>query len=600
MKGLKTWFPYILTPLLSLIIFAVFFQLWKVDFSRIFFDYSGDALLAAFGVKNVIDSGWFFSNEIVGWPHVNGIFYFHDFPAHADFFNFLIFKIFTYFSSNPFFILNGFFLLTFILITLTSFAVLRSFGISNFSACLTSILYAFTHYHFQRQIHHLFLSNYMIVPLSVMIALWISEQKIRLINLSEKECFYFHPNSFFAVAFLVCCFAAGSGIYYAAYSCIVFIFAWFLCGLENGKFFGRSFFAVIALCLTIIFIVVLLHIPSFEYWANNGWNRFVANRDQHESEFYGLKTVSLLLPVENHYLQYFSDIRRAFNVFTYESESRAENLGILASAAFLFLLIWMLAKSFMHKKNSFLQRTIEKLSLRDDEQNRITRLAGLNFLILIFASCGGLIMLISVTMPLLRSHARFSIFIAFLATFLLAIIFDKIIKSFAARRKFLVHFILLAICILALFDQVGRVSALTLQSEENMKLFSSNENFVKKIEESLPQGSLIFALPLVDFPESGSYDMMYGYLHSKNLRWSYPAMKGRESALWQEKIFRMDFKNFISELKKAGFNGVYIDRNLAVERFGWPKLRQLETSLKSISTASPITSQNLRMVFFKI
>jgi phosphoglycerol transferase len=74
--------------------------------------------------------------------------------------------------------------------------------------------------------------------------------------------------------------------------------------------------------------------------------------------------------------------------------------------------------------------------------------------------------------------------------------------------------------------------------------FNSNRDFTKKIEQEMPAGSMIFQLPITTFPEGGDYSLVLGYVHSKNLRWSFPAIKGRESAIWQEKVVKLNFKEF--------------------------------------------------------
>lgn len=111
-KKFYNYFTPALVIFLPPLLFIILFQIWKVDLSQLIFNYNTDALLAAFSIKSIIDSGWFFSNDMIGLPHIAGKFYFHDFPVHADFLNFVIIKIFTLFSSDPFFILNSFFILT--------------------------------------------------------------------------------------------------------------------------------------------------------------------------------------------------------------------------------------------------------------------------------------------------------------------------------------------------------------------------------------------------------------------------------------------------------------------------------------------------------
>jgi len=224
-------------------------------------------------------------------------------------------------------------------------------------------------------------------------------------------------------------------------------------------------------------------------------------------------------------------------------------------------------------------------------------LAGLNLLSVLFAMIGGFMMFIAISFPLIRSHARFSIFIAFFSLFIIAIIFDKAVK----KKKLWAKITILIISTLAIFDQVGKVSPLILQSEKTKSAFISDHNFVQKIESIMPKEAMIFVLPVVDFPENAeSYDLLRGYLHSKNLRWSYPAIMSRPSSLWQNEVVKMNFKNFISEIKNKGFNGIYLNQKMMAEKFSWSEVRQFIKQLKQISQSSPLVSTDFNLMFFEI
>jgi phosphoglycerol transferase len=131
--------------------------------------------------------------------------------------------------------------------------------------------------------------------------------------------------------------------------------------------------------------------------------------------------------------------------------------------------------------------------------------------------------------------------------------------------------------------------------------FSSDREFVEKIENFLPRKSAVFVLPIYGFPEANgdSYNSLVGYLHSKNLRWSYPAMAGRSASAWQETVWKRSFEDFVGELKKEKFAGIFIDRQQFAEQKSWKELRRIESNLKSISTASAIVSQDLKLVFYR-
>ena len=604
MKILKTLSIYLIAPILTLAVFTIFFQVWKLDLQQPIFDYSEDAFVNLLIIKQIVETGWFFSNDFTGFPQLDGKFYLHDFPLGADSFNFLIIKILSYFSSNIFWIANCFFIFCFPLISFTSFIALRSFKISNFNAILISVLYAFLSYHFYRNIWHVLLSDYAAIPLAVMVAMWIMSNKIELLSLNKKNQFCLTPNRYFYYSFLIAVFVATNGAYYGFYSFIIFIFAWFISGFEKEKFLDRKIFPVIIICSTTLITMLALYLPSIFYWAANGPNGAVASRHSGDSVIFGLRIANLFIPPENSYLQYFRNLRIVFTEISNERESSAQYLGILAGAGFLFLLLWMIAKNFGEKTNSFLQNTIRKLSLRNEENDLISRLASLNLISILFATMGGFVMFMAASFPLLRSHARFTVFIAFFSFAMVAIIFDKIIEKKIFNKKYLAHIFLVLIAALSLFDQIGKVSAQTAQSEKMKLKFAIDKNFIERIEAELPRESQIFVLPIYGFPEvfGDAYESLVGYLHSKELRWSYPSIVNRKSNLWQKKIEKMEFNKFILEIKKAGFTAVFIDRPHYAYYLenDWEKARVMEKNLRKIAKKPAIVSKDLRLVLFEI
>jgi len=597
MKFAKNFCAYLAAPILALCVITLFYQLWNCDLSKPVFGYGQDTLFHVFVIKTIISSGWFFYNNFVGYPQIDGaIFSLQDFPIHADSFNFLVIKIFSLFTSDAFLITNLFFIFTFCFISFTSFIALRAFNFSIVTALAISLIYAFTPYHLLRNVWHLFLSNYAAIPLVVMVAIWIAQNKIQLLVLNEKKCLHFAPNRFFFFALLVAIFVATNGVYYACYSCAVFVFAWFLRGLNQGKFLDFQAFNVVALCAIIVGVLAILYFPAFVYWSTNGFNKEVANRDPSGSEYHALHIIDLFLPVVNHYIYYFSKLHLMFDEALVGGERDAENLGLVAAVGFLFLLLWIIAKS-QNSPNSVMQRTIQKYALSNEEESLISNLAGLNLLSILFATVGGFVMFVALPFPLLRSHARFCIFIAFFSLFLMAIIFDKI-----SRDRILAKFVIIAITALALLDQVGRLDSNTRNLMQ--KDFAIDREFVEKVEANMPQNSQIFVLPVFGFPEEmgDEYESLVFYLHSKNLYWSYPTILARPSNIWQKKTFALGNKKFIEEIKKAGFSGVVIDRMhfaKSEKKNGWEKLRKMEKALEDVSKTKPQVSKDMRLSFFK-
>jgi phosphoglycerol transferase len=112
---------------------------------------------------------------------------------------------------------------------------------------------------------------------------------------------------------------------------------------------------------------------------------------------------------------------------------------------------------------------------------------------------------------------------------------------------------------------------------------------------------MIFQLPYVPFPEHPgfhkmqAYDHLRGYLHSKNLRWSYGTMKNRDGDRAQSAVAELPAEEFAEALAFAGFSGIYLDR-FGYEDNGAAK----ESELSALLQTQPLVSPNGRLVFFNL
>ena len=79
----KDFYLSIFCGILSILIFTLLFELWRVDFSLPFFSYDCYYFIHSFIVKNIIDWDWIFSNRSVGMPDIFGIYSLNSFPLHS-------------------------------------------------------------------------------------------------------------------------------------------------------------------------------------------------------------------------------------------------------------------------------------------------------------------------------------------------------------------------------------------------------------------------------------------------------------------------------------------------------------------------------------
>src|SRR5262249_9783693 len=105
----------------------------------------------------------------------------------------------------------------------------------------------------------------------------------------------------------------------------------------------------------------------------------------------------------------------------------------------------------------------------------------------------------------------------------------------------------------------------------------------------------------VPFPENPpvvrmqDYDHLRPYLHSRRLRWSYGAVRGRPGDAWQQQVTSLPVEELVLSLQKAGFQGIYIDR------FGYADDgMEMESKLTSLTGAPPLESADKRLMFFRL
>jgi phosphoglycerol transferase len=588
MEGSRPWLnrvkalaTYTFALLLSLCILTVTLKLWHADLT-IPFAYSGDALTAQLWIKGILENGWYLHNDAVGAPFGQDM---HDYPL-ADSFHFFLIKILGVLFSNEGEIYNIYFLLTFPLTTLSSLFVLRRLALPYAPAVVVSLLFTFLPYHFLRGlVGHLFLAAYFLVPLVVLLALWI--------YLDQPFLFQHHPgrrlpqlslgNSNSLLALLVCIVLSSAGVYYALFAC----FIWFSAGVIS---FGhrRSLASLGTSLMLIAFVgagIVANAVPSVLYRWRHGSNTEAVQRTLMGVEVYSLKITQLLLPTSVHRIPLFAKVKRYYNSFSPLGTGDYWYLGLVGIAGFFALIGWLV---YRNRKTS--------------APGLLDGLSVLNLAALLLATAGGLGSVLSIAFgSWIRCYERMSIYIAYFSLCAVAIMLQKVaakyVKSIASAGLY--GGFLVCILVLGIWDQTSRhfiPSYAWLQEETK-----NDADFVSKIEASVPPHAMIFQLPYVPFPEvppvhrMNGYDHLRGYLHSRTLRWSYGAMKGREGDAWQQFVTSQPVEQMVKTLAQSDFAGIYLDRYGFADQGS-----ELESKLIYLLDSKPLVSANQRLAFFSL
>ena len=578
-RRIRTILLYFLTAAFSVAWPLWNWKLWKTDLS-IPFSYGQDALFYGVMIKGMIENGWYWQNPSVGLPYGLD---FLDFPR-TDHLHLVLLKILSLLFPHYGATMNLFFLLGFPLTALISLLVLRHFKVSPLPAVLGSLLYAFLPYHFFRNVQHIFLSAYYLIPLVVMVALWVvvgrSAEPASKNEGGRMANFRAIPN--FRAAIVICLLVSSAGIYYAYFAAFFLIIAGVLAAVQR-----RAFAPAIAagMLAAVICLGTILNLsPSLYYRHVHGRNPEVINRTYFQAETYGLKISQLLLPIRWHRVPPLAELREGYSRnASLTNENDCASLGFIGGMGFLLLI----GGVFSHR-----------LRVWDEKIGPLSRL---NLAGLLLGTIGGFSTLVGIFFPHIRGYNRISVYLAFFSLFATSLAMDKILKnSVRPVRKIFLSFFLAAVCALGIWEQSP--SSAFLQRIVNEDLYKERADFVEKVESLMPPRAMIYQLPYVPFPENPPVQKMQdydhfggGYLFSKELRWSYGVMRNRPGDSWQRSLTSLPPSEFLEKIALAGFQGLWVDR-YGYEDGG----RNLEKGIREILGTNFLETPRRRYVFYPL
>lgn len=503
-------------------------------------------------------------------------------------------KIFTLLTGSYVKGFNLAFLSTFVVTALISYYVMRQLKINNWIAVAGSIAFGFNPFALYRGILHMVLTECYFIPLSILLCVWIYEDD-NLLNFGKGKDFFKYYKNYLVIIFAL--LIANNGIaYYPFFTCMI------LCVTAVSKMAKTKKFKVIIPTAVIVgvicvFLVIAL-LPQIIYVAQNGANTVINQRGgAGETEIYSLKPVQMFIPLDGHGIKWLTKVIEEYNASTlFLNENISSYIGIMAIIGFVILAVSLFVK-------------------RDTQlKARLGLMAELNVILIIFGAVGGLnVLFVLYISDQLRSFNRISVFICYISILgfcmFLDYLYKKIKEKFSDKIKSVnVKRILkvtgsIVIVGFGIFCVVkDNTSDLWIHYGEIMEAYDSDDEFVSQIEDSVSEGAMIFQLPYHPYPEEGAvnemqdYALFTGYLHSETLRWSYGCIKGREGDKWYSKVASLSTRSMITEIKRKGFEGIYIDTRAYTED-EFDKLRyELETELKKEMSLS----NNGNLAFIKL
>ncbi len=586
---------------LCLLTMTLTLNLWQADLS-VPFIYNGDEIVNTMMIKGVVENDWYLSNDRIGAPFGLRL---HDFPA-ADNFPLLLIKLLTLFTSNPSLLLNLFYLGCYPLITLSALYVYRRIGLPALPAIVGSLLFTFLPSHFLSSTNHLFLSAYFLIPPGILIAWWIAtgtllrdegqvrdedespdkdHGRLRDTSATKRRT----PSLRFKLifSFATCVLLGSSGIYYPFFTCFFLVVAATI-ALASQR---DARHALLACGFVVVIGAVLIAnlTPSLLYLKRNG-DVGTAQRSVRDVDFYGLKITHLLLPIRQHRAPALAEFKDTYiRTLVPEDTGDYTAMGAVASSGFLILIWWLLFK----KPRAVALR-------RDGASGALDHFSLFNITGVLLATAGGFGTLFALLIsPQVRVIQRMTLFVAFFSLAAVLLLIDRFARKFmrphAAPLAYGGLFALL-LC-LGIYDQTNAHYApdyAAVQAE-----YANDAGFFRRVEAAMPDGALIFQLPYSYFPgppivhKMRDYSHLRAYLHTNDLRWSYPAIKRREGDIWQSAVTAKPLPELVSTLALAGFSGIHVDRYAYADNGV-----ELVANLQRLLGTTPLADARNRFAFF--
>lgn len=558
----KTWIILGITMVIcGCILFSVF-DIGSGTLSKALSYNGGDDVNQYAIAKIIVDNGWVWNAANLGAPFSADTLDFA--PTTMDIINLLLMRFIACFTSNQFLVVNIVYVLAFFFICVNSYLVMVYLKVNEYLAGALSLTYSFLSYILLRGVAHLVLSTYYFVPFAILVCVWIARDELFTAQSKKKTI----------CAGIICLLIGMNGIaYYPFFACA--LMAIMGIGTAIGRKKMKSLFKAIACCATVCVSLVICLAPHIYYILCNG-KTGIGSRSSVEAEYYGLKIVQLLLPI-NSWPGPFRRIQEAYATAPLPNEG-SEYLGIVAVIGFVILIVGLFVP-FRAKDDKDL------LSITPILQK-------LNIAAVLIGTIGGLGSLFAIVVSgALRGYNRISTYIAFICLLAIGIYLTYLIDRLPLKRDQILSFIgVFALCSISIYDQIPS----SIKDRDYSDIYTemdSDRGLVEQIE-SLTPGGMIFQLPFHKYPEYGlvnemeDYDLFKPYLYSSDLKWSYGAPKGRSASAWSQIIASLNTEDMVKNLAEAGFSGIFINR----EAYPTEEWTDLENQICAISGEEKIES----------
>lgn len=498
----------------------------------------GDGLLGEMLIKSIEENGPIGNlfNERIGAPERSTL-------IETPFLDWIyVFEVWiiSFFVKNPGVISILFLWIGYILASLTMFYLMKKLKFRDSISFVFALLFSFSTYHFYRGIDHGTLSNYFLVPIAVLLAIYIAtdglDNSVLALGSNRKR------NGIW-MAFLALLLGF-TNIYFIAFGLILMVVGFLFRIIKDGVS-KKQWKYLIYPGLTIVGVAISLA-PKILFTLKHG-ETGVAVRSLDDAEHYGLRLIQMLLPpVFSKFEKWTGLTGKYMQTLSSITETSYAAIGLIAVVGFFFLCGYLIVR--------YIKKT--------EEKDTLLRFSALSVLVCVLVAVSGGFGVVFNFFVLgeIRCYNRITIYIICFCLIAVATLVQKY-----ARKKAVLAALLVALLGIGYIDQVKVFPS--DYWEGRAEVAANYENFYSQVEDVMEEGDMIYQIPFVGFPEIANlnnmscYKQLSGYVYTDTLKWSHGGMRERNlqaSYLWRDNGISQDF---IDGIMQTGFEGVCIDLN---------------------------------------